>query len=298
VLVAAGRKARSPQLQLLAESVQLDKFTKVKKAINDMIGALKQQQEDEVKHKKFCQTELQKIDMETMDKENTKKDLETSIETLENAIETLGGEIDAALAEVADTKVNVQKANINRVEESQEFQKEVENQRAVRGILSKVKGRLNEFYAQALLQQPADPSVPVMPGSLGEYKKNAGASPVIAMLDNLIGDAMKAEMEAIKTENDAVSEYQQFITDSNDALAKLEITITDKKQLKAESEKDLEGATSDLRDTVDDLGALAKREADTHKACDFVLKNFDIRQQARSDEIEAMQQALAILSGA
>ena len=46
-----------------------------------------------------------------------------------------------------------------------------------------------------------------------------------------------------------------------------------------------------------DLESLAGVAADLHKACDFTLKNFDIRQEARGQEIEALQQALAILSG-
>jgi hypothetical protein len=37
---------------------------------------------------------------------------------------------------------------------------------------------------------------------------------------------------------------------------------------------------------------------DLHKACDFILQNFDIRQEARDQEIEALAQAKAILSGA
>ena len=36
---------------------------------------------------------------------------------------------------------------------------------------------------------------------------------------------------------------------------------------------------------------LANENADLHKSCDFVLKNFEIRQTARGEEIEALQQA-------
>jgi len=44
--------------------------------------------------------------------------------------------------------------------------------------------------------------------------------------------------------------------------------------------------------------SLAQYEADLHEQCDFVLKNFDIRQKARLQEMEAVQAAKAILSGA
>lgn len=46
------------------------------------------------------------------------------------------------------------------------------------------------------------------------------------------------------------------------------------------------------------LEQLANEGADLHKSCDFVVKNFDIRQEARSQEVEALKQAKAILSGA
>ena len=49
---------------------------------------------------------------------------------------------------------------------------------------------------------------------MGEYKKNAGASPVITMLDNLITDAVQAETEAINSENDAIAEYGKLVTES------------------------------------------------------------------------------------
>ena len=43
---------------------------------------------------------------------------------------------------------------------------------------------------------------------------------------------------------------------------------------------------------------LMNENADLHKSCDFTLKNFDIRQTARDQEVEALRQAKAILSGA
>jgi hypothetical protein len=34
------------------------------------------------------------------------------------------------------------------------------------------------------------------------------------------------------------------------------------------------------------------------KDCDFLLKNFEVRQTAQAEEVEALQQAKGILSGA
>ena len=54
----------------------------------------------------------------------------------------------------------------------------------------------------------------------------------------------------------------------------------------------------DLKNTEDDMEEIAATVADLHSACDFVLKNFGLRQKARGEEIEGLQQALGILSGA
>ena len=37
---------------------------------------------------------------------------------------------------------------------------------------------------------------------------------------------------------------------------------------------------------------------DLHGECDFTIKHFDVRQESRDSEIEALKQSVAILSGA
>ena len=47
-----------------------------------------------------------------------------------------------------------------------------------------------------------------------------------------------------------------------------------------------------------DLEFLTNTGKLTHWDCDFVLKNFEVRQQARDQGVEALQQSVAMLSGA
>merc|ERR1719181_896296 len=89
VLSSAALKLRQPRLAALAVSVRLDAFTKVKKAIDDMIAALLQEKADEIKHKDFCVDELDKNQLETEEKERQKSDLEALIEDLEIKIAAL-----------------------------------------------------------------------------------------------------------------------------------------------------------------------------------------------------------------
>lgn len=302
ILNAIGAKHHDAALLALSTSVQLDGFEKVKTAINEMMADLKQQQADEAKHKDWCNEELHTNEMDTMAKTNEKKDLETKIDSLTSQIDTLVKEIKNAKAALAETKMELQRANQDRVEENKAFQATIDEQRATQKLLRKVQDRLNDFYAEKAGFLQAKEHVlqkqsPVAPVQFGEYKNNAGSSPVITMIGNLISDAAALEKEAISDENSAQQAYEEYVTEANDSMAAKARDIINKSELKATAETELEQANTDLSQTNDDLEELAKYAGDVHKACDFVLKNFDIRQTARSEEIEALGQALAILSG-
>jgi len=74
--------------------------------------------------------------------------------------------------------------------------------------------------------------------------------------------------------------------------------MTNKNEEKAKADEDLTKSSETLDNVLGELDTLSQQNADLHGSCDFVMKNFDIRQTARDEEIEALKQAKAILSGA
>jgi hypothetical protein len=295
-------KTHNPALVQLSAAVQLDGFEQVKKAINEMISDLKTEQADEVKHKDFCNTEFQKNDMENISKTQDKKDLEVHIGVLEDKNETLTTTKATTETELADLKVEIQKANIERVETNQEFQQTMADQKATRTVLEKALFRLQKFYAdKALFQKKAVLALKkkqAPPVQVTEYKKHGGAAGVTVMIENLIVETKQLEKEALDGEKEAQAGYETFMTESNALMAaKMEAIVNLGKELAA-TEEDLIQAETDLQNTIDDMEEIAATVADLHSACDFVLKNFGLRQKARGEEIEALQQALGILSGA
>merc|ERR1712226_1291359 len=65
VLKRVAEKSNSPRLATLAYRVRLDAFTRVKKAIDDMIAQLPKEKEDEIKHKDFCVDEFNTNQLQT-----------------------------------------------------------------------------------------------------------------------------------------------------------------------------------------------------------------------------------------
>merc|ERR1740123_292292 len=103
-----------PQLSMLATTVELDAFARVKKAIDDMISMLKVQQADEVKKTDYCKAELQENEMSTAKTEDEKSDLEAKSSGLATKMQTLDAEIKAAKAQIAQLQLELQRASEDR----------------------------------------------------------------------------------------------------------------------------------------------------------------------------------------
>merc|ERR1719502_2428648 len=150
---AVLRKVKSPELAMLASSVELDAFTKVKEMIDKMIETLKQQQADEVKKNDWCNTELQENEMSTMKTKDHKADLEAKAAQLETTIKTLSEEVEKAKLDISGLQVALQRASENRKQENLDFQKTVADQTATAEILKQALDKLATFYDEAAFAQ-------------------------------------------------------------------------------------------------------------------------------------------------
>merc|ERR1719221_1234755 len=110
------------------------------------------------------------------------------------------------------------------------------------------------------------------------------------MIEKLIYDSKELRSESIKSESEAQAAYEQTVADTNAAVAALQADTVAKTEAKISTEKDKLEAESDHADAVKELEGLAQYNMELHQDCDYVLKNFDSRQQKRAAEIEALQQ--------
>jgi len=297
VLMDASK--RHPRLSAMASRVRLDAFEKVKKAIDDMITQLGKEKEDEIKHKDFCTDELNQNQLQTEKKQREKSDLEAKIEDLELTIKTLTEQIDQLKAEIAELQVQMKRAGEDREKENKEFQQTVADQRASVILLSKALDILQGFYDKAaLLQQQQEPAGPPPPPGFKEYKKNPQSSGVMAMITQIIEDSKAMEAEAIKAEGSAQSAYEAFVNETNASIEAKSKDIANKSESKAKAEDYLVQAQTEHAAVLSNLDELSAYNSELHASCDYILKNFDIRQTARDEEVEALKQAKAILSGA
>merc|ERR1719389_1074992 len=290
---------------MLAATAQLDAFTKVISAIDEMVTAIETQKADEIKHRDFCIADLAQNEKATAVGTDEKGDIEAKIADLKSMIDTLSKDMEAKKAEVAEMEVQAKRAGEDREMENAEFQETVADQRATQEILNKALARLQAFYAKkeaAFLQskqkQTPGAAAPPPPPGFSDYKTSSGAGGVVAMLQGIIRDAKGMEREAIMAESDAQAAYESFLKNTNQSIKAAQKALVMMGEDKAKAESDLVQAESDLKATMNELENLAKYAAQLHQSCDFVMENFEIRQAAMDQEVEALRQAKSVLSGA
>ena len=261
------------------------------------VAELAKQMEDEVKHKDFCVDEFNTNQLQTEKTERKKQDLIATIEDLTMTIEELTKAIDTLKSEISEMQVQLKRAGEDREKQNKEFQQTVADQRATQKLLQAALGVLQGFYGKkaALVQQPAGPPPPA---GFEAYKKNAASGGVMGMIEQIIQDAKAMEAEAIRSESDAQQAYEGFVKETNSSIEEKSKDIVNKSETKAKAETDLVTAKEDKESTMLELEQLSNYNAELHSSCDFVMKNFEVRQTARSEEMEALKQAKAILSGA
>merc|ERR1712008_94101 len=301
LLSQVARKFNSPRLASLAYRVRLDAFTRVKKAIDDMVAQLLKEKADEIKHKDFCVDEMGTNQLQTEKKEREKADLIAKIEDLEMTIKALTEAITKLKSEIAEMQLQMKRAGEDREKENKEFQTTVADQRETQRLLKAALSILQDFYGKkaAFLQgRRQEPAGPPPPPGFEEYKKNAANGGVMDMIQQIISDAKAMEAEAIRSEEDAQKAYEDFVKETNASIEAKSKEIVNKSELKAKAEVELVETKEAKEAVMLELEQLSNYNAELHQSCDFVMKNFDVRQTARDEEVEALKQAKAILSGA
>merc|ERR1719310_1822181 len=210
---------------------------------------------------------------------------------------TLADELKALKVAINDANVEMKKAGEVREAENKEFQVTVQDQRATQVILNKALEKLKSFYEKKGFLQVGELEGQTPPAAK-EYKESGGATAVIMMIEGIIKEAKDIETKALKEENEAQADYETFLADSDASLKAMATDITNKSESMAAADKEKVQAEADLAATIATLLDLGKANAALHQDCDWLLKNYDARVTARAQEIDALNSAKAILSGA
>jgi len=154
-------------------------------------------------------------------------------------------------------------------------------------------------FAQVSAHNNNDVAPAPPPETWGAYQKKGGAqNGVIAMLDLLIADLDKETQTMTVDEKNAQSEYETFMTDSQAKRAQDSKSVADKEGMKADAEARLQKQEGEHKATTKEAYSSATTIKDLHLECDWLVSSFEARKEARAGEIDSLNKAKAVLSGA
>merc|ERR1719473_107689 len=307
----ASKDERRPALDFISLALKGKKigFEKVIKMIDDLIVELKKEQVEDDNKKEYCDEQFDLSDDKKKSLEKTIADIETAITETEEGIMTTKEQIDALEDGIVALDKSVAEATEQRKEENTDYKDLMAGNSAAKELIGFAKNRLNKFYNPKLYKPPAAAFVsisahgkdapPPPPESFEAYsKKSEESNGIIHMMDELIKDLDKEMTEAEVTEKDAQGDYETFMQDSATKRAEDSKTLTDKQTALANLETSLGEQKADKASNGKTLAATLEYIQSLHAECDWLVKYFDMRKEARTTEIDALGNAKAVLSGA
>merc|ERR1719399_1735689 len=304
--------------------------------INDLVTELGKEQQEDTDKKQYCLAELDKSEDKKKGLDLDIGDLDKAIADAEETIAQLKSEIEALEDGIKALDKAVAEATEQRKEEHDDFVELMAQDSAAKELILMAKNRMQKFYNPKLYKPPPKRELseedritvnmggtlaptdapggiagtgialadvreapPPPPESFGPYaKKSEESNGVLTMMDMLIKDLDKEMTVAQAEEKDAQEDYEKMMSDSADKRAEDSKTLTEREGALADLEAELASLKDGLAGTQKELGALMEYIASLHAECDWLLKFFDARKEARASEIDALGRAKAVLSGA
>jgi len=300
-LAARASNSGSRLLSNLAQQVQANPFTKVKKMIKELIYKLMEESTAEMENKGYCDTEVSTNKMTREKKTAEVAELTSNIEELEATIAELAQsiadltadikELTSAMAETTATRIKDKKANEKTIAEAIAAQKAIQAAMAV----------LKDFYAKSAQATAFSQQSPAEDAPETFDKPYKGALPeggnIVDFLEVILTDFTRLESETATEENQEADEYKKYMKDAEMDKALKENEKSHKEDKKTDKEGELQTTKDDLKTTQKQLDAAMTYYEKLKPACIDSGITYEERVKRREEEMQSLQEALKILQG-
>jgi hypothetical protein len=305
----AARATLDARMTALAMNVMAQSnghFTDVINAIDLMLSVLQREETKDLKNKEQCESDRA---LDTRSAASTSRQMDETID----AIRKLKAEIEETKADIAEKEAAIQKiqeqlkeATTNRNAEAADWKASDDDDKAAFATVESAKTVLSKFYSDNSLnfvQQPkivAGEAPPPPPATWEEPYggKIDGARGIISVLQLIMDDITKDIRIAKAAEDKAVAEYGTFTSDMEKQTQALSNSVTDLTGTKSDKEGSVSQKITALIGLKGNLGIVMQKIEDATPGCEFISVNYPMRVTNRQIEIDGLQKAKAILSGA
>jgi len=312
------KRSHDTRLASLAALANASHFDEVIQAIDSMLQVLRSEEQSDLTNKEACESDRASDTREAITKSREMDDLSDTITTLKAKVAELQAEIQDKNAQVDAINKELKDAQTQRDEEHAAYTVAKENDVAAIALVTNAKSVLETFYKEnnlMLLQNrnlrgkraespfkseagqapPPPPQTWEQPGYGGKIEESTGIIAILEMIhDDITQDISKADQE----EGEALALYTKTKTNLETDRTGLTTAIDELTIASSAASADSNGAAADRGTKNGELSAIMARIRNAAPGCDFVTVNFHVRSNNRKIEIDGLEKAKAILSGA
>jgi len=309
-LMALAKKGGNKQMAWAAAALKSGgHFDEVITMIDRMIADLRVEEQDDIKARDVCNNQENAL-------KSQKEDLEYNIDKKKKLNERQAAKrqdvIDAKIAkkdEIAIAQTTMDEMLVARNKENSDFKKALKDDVDAAALLTSAIQSLTKYYTDnkiplELIQQPEgqkytvdEDAAPAADFSGGGAAKSESKG-IIAILSMLREDLEKEMKVGREEEAAAQAEYEKLRGDCQEAMDALVKTKTALEEEEAtldakiaDTEGEIDSHKEQLTNTADETEALKP-------SCEWVKSKFEARRTKRKAELEGLQEAKSILSGA
>jgi len=307
VLRSAGKAAKDHRLLILAAklsgmrqagaNITNPTFDHVYKSMDDMVAAIKAEDQSDLTKKESCEEALANNTAE-------KKRLERDIENQESAMSSAQGKISEMssrlkkiAAQQAEVAAQVKSADELRDAEAAAFtQSNKDDQNAIQ-LIEQATAFITKFYSDDAA--PAESKThSLLQITSSTCTAGAQSSGIVQTMKMVADDVRKEILEAEKDEKEALAAYKKNKAAFEAEKDEIDTARSQFQTVRSTKSLDLTSATGSKATVTGMLDGLVGTMAEVKPNCDFYINNFESRSKNRQNELEGLKHAKVILQSA
>jgi chromosome segregation ATPase len=281
-------------------------FSEVITEIEDMLKLNEEEGKADKENLDWCNSEREENDGSLETLTNSISDLETTIDDLTTSIKDPETGLKAQIKNTEDSLlqcVQAQKTETkDRVEANSEYQVNIKNLVSAQEILKKALKVLKKYYdelakkieAGEFIQHKREKQTPPETNfnTAGQSEKGNSA---ISMLEFILESTVQEEHESHSDEESAQHSYEDSMAALKAEEADHEKNLVELQKSLADAEENLLLRKEELKKDKKDKEAKEIYLKKIKPGCDFITENFDVREQNRATEKEALEKASTMI---
>merc|ERR1719316_1536003 len=278
-----------------------------------MITTLKDEGADDLAKKTQCLDEYKKIESTVKDLDWKIKNNEAKIAKLEKLIELRTKEKEETIEKIKETKTYMNDITDERKEENEAYLQAKKDDQDAIALLEKAKEAFTKYYkesgvdmgkiqgsvkllqAEPAFERSADDAPDATFSSKGNNKVQGKG--IVSLFDYIIEDLADELANEKKAEAKSQAEYEEELATAQKLLNDLKAKKVTLEGIIAKREEDKEEETKDMKENNKDRDAELAYQGKITPDCDWIIKAFDGRADARAAEMNGLTTAKEFLAG-